>query len=104
MSKQTQIRDFVTNNSGNTYKTSQMCEEIGCSLPTLLKFIKENPDMFEKSGHGRYLISANTKTMTASDTTNVHTNTVSDPETQVMDNVVAAPIYQPSTPRPRFDW
>lgn len=104
MSKQTQITQFITDNSGSTYRTADMCEQIGCSLPTLLKFIKANPDMFEKTGHGIYTLNANTKTMTVSETTQVHTQEVSTTETDIMDNVVAAPIYQPSTPRPTFDW
>lgn len=108
MSKQDQIKQFIDNNVGNEYRTADLAEHVGCSLPTILSFIKNNAHRFEKTGHGKYFIKTEAKTMTVSE------SSISDSEHEIdsvvheemttVSDVVALPVYQPSTPRPTFDW
>jgi hypothetical protein len=46
-------------NNGKTFSTKEMCKEIGVSLPTLLAFIKNNPDTFSSMSYGVYKIEVN---------------------------------------------
>ena len=63
-SKTPAIENFVNNNVGKTFATKQMCEEIGCSLPTLLGYIKANPIKFTQTSYGSYLLNSNVTSST----------------------------------------
>lgn len=108
MSKQDQIKQFVETNVGREYRTIDIADQVGCSLPTILSFIKNNSTSFEKTGHGKYLIKAEAKTMTVSESSTDNSeheiDSVVHEEMSTVADVVALPIYQPSTPRPTFDW
>ena len=58
MSKQKIIDDFINQNIGNTFKTSQICELCNVTLPTVLSYIKQNPTRFTKVKRGIYTINA----------------------------------------------
>jgi len=103
MSKQTQITEFINSNPQSVYTTAELCQHIGCSLPTILKFIKENADRFEKQSRGTYkIVSSNTNIMEAgsSETSSTSVVTSYSPEevtmiTSSLDNDI---------PKPTFDW
>jgi hypothetical protein len=56
MSKQKVIDEFVNQNVGSTFKTSQICELCNVTLPTVLTYIKQNPSRFTKVKRGIYTI------------------------------------------------
>ena len=60
-SKTPLIQEFISMNNGKTFSTKEMCREIGVSLPTLLAFIKNNPDTFSSMSYGVYKIEVNTQ-------------------------------------------
>lgn len=60
MSKTAQIQQYVNNNPNLCIKTKDMAENCSVSLPTLLKYIKNNPEQFEKVEHGKYKILSTT--------------------------------------------
>jgi hypothetical protein len=60
-SKTPLIQEFISMNNGKIFSTKEMCKEIGVSLPTLLAFIKNNPDFFSSMSYGVYKIEVNTQ-------------------------------------------
>jgi hypothetical protein len=71
-SKTPAIEAFVTSNVGKTFATKDMCEQIGCSLPTLLSYIKANPMKFTQTSYGSYLLNTDvTSTTTLSTSSNL---------------------------------
>jgi hypothetical protein len=58
-SKTPLIQEFIAANNGKIYSTKEMCTEIGVSLPTLLAFIKNNPESFAQQAYGVYKIEVN---------------------------------------------
>lgn len=56
MSKQQLIAQYVDQHIGETITTTQLAEAVGCTLPTVLSFIKNNEQRFVKTGRGRYAI------------------------------------------------
>lgn len=68
-SKTPAIEAFVSSNIGKSFSTKEMCEQIGCSLPTLLSYIKANPIKFTQTSYGSYLLNSDvtsTTTLSAS--------------------------------------
>jgi excisionase family DNA binding protein len=57
-SKTPAIETFINTNTGKTFSTKEMCEQIGCSLPTLLSYIKSNSVKFTQTSYGSYLINS----------------------------------------------
>lgn len=55
-SKTPQIEQFVNSHINSTFSTKEMCELAGVSLPTLLNYIKANPERFELVSYGTYRI------------------------------------------------
>lgn len=71
-SKTPAIENFISSNVGKSFATKDMCDEIGCSLPTLLNYIKANPSKFSQVSYGTYLINTDvtsTTTLSASSVT-----------------------------------
>lgn len=60
-SKTPLIQEFISMNNGKIYSTKEMCKEIGVSLPTLLAFIKNNPESFSLQSYGVYKIESATQ-------------------------------------------
>lgn len=58
MSKQTRIQDYVNTIVGATITTKSLCISCDCTLPTVLTYIKNNPQRFEKTGRGSYRVLA----------------------------------------------
>lgn len=58
MTKQQNIENYINTIIGATVTTSALAMATGCTLPTVLKFIKNNSDRFEKAGRGAYRILA----------------------------------------------
>jgi DNA-binding MurR/RpiR family transcriptional regulator len=56
MAKAVQIKDYIDNNPNLTIKTKDLAANCNVSLPTVLKFIKDNPERFEKTSYGEYKI------------------------------------------------
>lgn len=59
------IQKFVSTNFNQTFSTKEMCAAIGVSLPTLLAFIKINPENFQSINYGVYRIVQTTSVQTA---------------------------------------
>lgn len=114
MSKQGTIRQFVESNSGSTFKTSEMCERVGCTLPTLLRFIKDNDSLFTKVGHGKYQLSATSQqavvavAQTPDEDHSPYPSLVDEIVNEELSSVdQVTTVYQdpqPSTIKPTFDW
>lgn len=68
-SKTPAIAAFVSSNVGKSFSTKQMCEQIGCSLPTLLSYIKTNAIQFTQTTYGSYLINSEVTSITTLDST-----------------------------------
>lgn len=66
-SKAPAIEAFVNANVGKTLSTKEMCEHIGCSLPTLLSYIKTNAIKFTQTTYGSYLINSDVTSITTLD-------------------------------------
>jgi len=58
MSKHIHISSYINTIVGATVTTKALCSSCGCTLPTTLAYIKNNPNRFEKIGHGKYTIQA----------------------------------------------
>lgn len=56
MTKQQNIHAHIDTIIGETVTTNSLALATGCTLPTLLIFIKNNSDRFKKVKHGTYLI------------------------------------------------
>lgn len=56
MSKQITIQNYIDTIAGNTVTTTDLCNACKCTLPTILTFIKNHPDRFEKVKRGTYTI------------------------------------------------
>jgi hypothetical protein len=63
-SKTPAIESFLSSNVGKSFATKDMCDEIGCSLPTLLNYIKANPGKFTQVSYGTYLINSDVTSIT----------------------------------------
>lgn len=57
-SKTPAIENFIASNVGKSFATKEMCDQIGCSLPTLLNYIKANASKFTLVSYGTYTINA----------------------------------------------
>lgn len=66
-SKTPAIEAFVSRSVGQAFSTKEMCEQIGCSLPTLLTYIKANPAKFTQTSYGNYLINSDVTSITTID-------------------------------------
>lgn len=64
MSKQQDIHNYINTIVGATVTTSSLCIACKCTLPTVLTYIKNNPNRFEKVSRGSYRILAATMTNT----------------------------------------
>jgi hypothetical protein len=58
MSKSQDIENYINTIVGATVSTTALCTSCGCTLPTVLSYIRNNPSRFEKAGRGKYLIKA----------------------------------------------
>ena len=58
MSKTQNIQAYIDTIIGATVTTKALCTSAGCTLPTMLTYIRNNPSRFEKAGHGKYIIKA----------------------------------------------
>jgi hypothetical protein len=56
MTKQQNIQAYIDTIIGGTVTTKSLSLATSCTLPTLLTFIKNNPNRFRKIKHGTYLI------------------------------------------------
>jgi hypothetical protein len=56
MTKQHNIQAYIDTIIGGTVTTKSLSLATSCTLPTLLTFIKNNPNRFRKVKHGTYLI------------------------------------------------
>jgi len=56
MTKQHNIQAYIDTIVGGTVTTKSLSLATSCTLPTLLTFIKNNPNRFRKIKHGTYLI------------------------------------------------
>ena len=56
MTKQQNIQAYIDTIIGGTVTTKSLALATGCTLPTLLTFIRNNSDRFKKVKHGTYLI------------------------------------------------
>jgi hypothetical protein len=56
MTKQHNIQAYIDTIVGGTVTTKSLSLATSCTLPTLLTFIKNNPNRFRKVKHGTYLI------------------------------------------------
>jgi len=59
MSKQQNIQAYIDTIIGATVTTKSLCLASNCTLPTMLAYIKNNPNRFSKIAHGKYLITLN---------------------------------------------
>ena len=101
MSKQHLIGQYVAQHLGESISTNDLALEVGVSLPTVLTYIKNHPDQFEKVSRGRYLI----KSVNAYEVTNVHLSEAFIEASQVSENaqhsdaiVTVTPVGDTSTP------
>lgn len=100
-SKSQIIQNWVSNNVHTQFSTTKLAAELNVSLPTLLGFIKANPQFFKKIKHGTYEViaytavtpaaSANAQPMTQ---TVVISNSEIEDDTNLQSNIVDRP----------FDW
>lgn len=102
MSKQTQIMEFVQSNPSTTWTTAELCEQTKCSLPTVLKFIKENSHLFEKRGRGSYRIVSPDTALARSAGEATTFTTASAIELNASD--VVEETVTNTFPKPTFDW
>ena len=83
MSKQQNIERYINTIVGGTVTTTSLCLSVGCTLPTVLTYIKNNPDRFEKVKRGTYTILAAKQQMQASSASSM---TVETPLTVIDSN------------------
>jgi len=63
-SKNNDIEAYINTVIGAIVNTNALAKSTGCSLPTILNYIKTNPSRFEKAGRGRYrILAANNQTV-----------------------------------------
>lgn len=70
MAKRDAIEQYINTIVGATVTTKALCLATGCSLPTVLSFIKDNASRFEKVKRGTYTIRAASVTL---DTNTINT-------------------------------
>ena len=58
MSKHIHISSYINTIVGATVTTKALCASCDCTLPTILSYIKNNPNRFQKIAHGKYTIKA----------------------------------------------
>lgn len=68
MSKQNTIEQYINTIIGGTVTTKSLCQATGTTLPTVLTFIRKNPQRFQRVARGSY-------TILAASTQNSNTNT-----------------------------
>ena len=56
MSRQQDILNYINNNINVEITTATLANEVGCSLPTIHKFIRENESRMSKISRGTYKI------------------------------------------------
>lgn len=62
MSKQTKIEEYINTIIGGTVTTKALCQATGTTLPTVLTFIRKNPQRFHRVARGMYtILSASTQ-------------------------------------------
>lgn len=71
MTKQQTILTYIDTIIGGTVSTKSLCLATGCSLPTVLTFIKNHSDRFKKVKHGTYLILTSAVTLDTNDVSNL---------------------------------
>ena len=67
MSKQDTIEQYINTIIGGTVTTKALCDATQTTLPTVLTYIRKNPQRFQKVSRGTY-------TILASSTQNSNTN------------------------------
>lgn len=68
MAKKDVIEQYINTIIGGTVTTKALCDATGCSLPTILTFIKNNASRFEKVKRGTYTIRAAAATFVTNNT------------------------------------
>lgn len=68
--KKDAIEQYINTIVGATVRTQALAVSVGCSLPTVLAYIKENAHRFEKVKHGSYTILPASVTSITSTSTN----------------------------------
>ena len=68
MAKRDAIEQYINTIVGATVTTKALCVATGCSLPTVLSFIKDNASRFEKVKRGTYTIRAASVTLDTNST------------------------------------
>jgi len=68
MAKRDAIEHYINTIVGATVTTKALCVATGCSLPTVLSFIKDNASRFEKVKRGTYTIRAASVTLDTNST------------------------------------
>jgi len=58
MSKQNTIEQYINTIIGGTVTTKALCESTHTTLPTVLAFIRKNPQRFHRVARGTYTILA----------------------------------------------
>ena len=72
MSKQKDIETYINTIVGATVTTTALATASKCSLPTVLAYIKNNPQRFTRVSRGKYTINASVTSNT--DTSNLPTH------------------------------
>jgi hypothetical protein len=70
MAKKDSIEQYINTIVGATVTTKALCTATGCSLPTVLSFIKENASRFEKVKRGTYTVRAISVTVDTNNSNN----------------------------------
>lgn len=70
MAKKASITEYIDTIIGATVTTKALTVATGCSLPTVLSYIKENSSRFEKVKRGTYTIRAASVTSITNTTNN----------------------------------
>lgn len=70
MAKRDSIEQYINTIIGATVTTKALTIATGCSLPTVLSYIKENSSRFEKVKRGTYTIRAASVTLDTTNTNN----------------------------------
>jgi hypothetical protein len=58
MSKQTKIEEYINTIIGGTVTTKALCEATNTTLPTVLTYIRKNPQRFHRVARGTYTVLA----------------------------------------------
>lgn len=62
--KKDMIHNWMISHAGEDFSTTQLAKDLGVSLPTLLAYIKDNPNSVHKRGHGLYCVATTNAVVT----------------------------------------